>query len=227
MSAAGERRFVISYAAKDPKTGRVMRGGPYEAKGRPIGTPTSDLRAAVRFCGRPAARLVAATVAGATGRPAYAVPVRTRPDALRRAVAKFHRRFGFAVRTTPAVPTPEEVRFRLRLITEEYFELLAAASPGMGPVEAMRDLAERMVDALAIDPAKVDLVAFADATIDLDWVVEGTRATFGLPGAALLREVAQANMRKGPGVADGKPVKGAAWVPPDIAGVLRAHGWRT
>lgn len=220
------RRYVISYAAKDPRTGRVARGGPYEKRSSPFGTPTPRLRDALRVWGRTAADQGARMAGEGAGRPAHAVPVGPRRALIHHVVGKFHRRFGFPVRDTPAVPTPGEVRFRLRLITEEYFELLAAVCPGMGPVAAMQDLAERMVDSLVIDPAKVDLVAFADATVDLDWVVEGTRATFGLPGAALLREVTTANMRKGPGVADGKPVKGEGWTPPDIAGVLRAHGWR-
>ncbi len=141
-------------------------------------------------------------------------------------VREFHMRYGHAVRTTPTARIADaEARFRLRLIAEEFFELLDAVLHDQGGLSQARDLTFQAVDTT---PVWVDLPAAADAMSDLDWVVEGTRAVFGIPGAAVLAEVARANMEKMPTPGpDGltKPTKPPTWNPPDIAAVLRRHGW--
>jgi len=157
-------------------------------------------------------------------------------DTLPRFVQAFHTRFDQPVRTTPAVPPDAEVRFRLRLIAEEFFELLEAAldlNPDRsgGLVAGYRDAVDDIK--AAIDgpypyrrlPVKVDLPEFADAMTDLDYVVEGTRAYFGIDGHPILLEVQRANMAKDPKGPDGKPVKPEGWTPPDVEGCLRRQGW--
>ena len=75
-------------------------------------------------------------------------------------------------------------------------------------------------------PVEVDMEELADGLCDLDYIVEGTRQYFGIPRAAILKEVHRANMEKSKAKdAAGKPMKLEGWNPPDIGGVLRTHGW--
>lgn len=137
-------------------------------------------------------------------------------------VKEFHRAMGVTdTLDVPGVPEDETVRLRLRLIAEEFFELLDACSTS--PRESVRSQARlavsEWIESGFID---VDLPAFADATIDLDYVVEGSRIAFGIDGEPLWRAVHAANMRKTGGGkrADGKILKGKDWVPPPIAELL-------
>ena len=150
---------------------------------------------------------------------------------LPRAVRAFHARYGHPIRSTPAVPSDDEVRFRLRLIAEEFFELLDAAldarrDNGPGPSETSHAKGVfHMINTAPFLP-EVDLPEFIDALGDLDYVVEGTRAVFGVDGTPVLAEIQRANMSKDPNGPDGKPVKPKSWKPPDIARVLEEQGWR-
>lgn len=143
-------------------------------------------------------------------------------------VSEFHRAFNYPVRHTPAQCTKAELKFRLSLITEEFHEVLEACCSST----AARD---NMVSALAmlrnvidddLDDA-VDLVALADGLGDLDYVIEGTRLHFGIPRQAVANAIQASNMAKVGGGYDenGKAKKPPGWKPPDIAGVLRDHGW--
>lgn len=170
---------------------------------------------------------------------------------LARRVRAFHLRFGHPVRWTPAVPSEAEVRFRLALITEEYFELCAAVFDLETACTAMH----LFQDVLRSAPVRVDLPAAVDALADLDYVVEGTRAVLGVNGSPVAEAVHAANMAKDPvyvahkdayvgghrdepvdgasrearlfGTPDpqAKPVKPPGWAPPDVAGLLREQGW--
>ncbi len=149
-----------------------------------------------------------------------------------RRVRAFHAKFGHLVQSTPAVPAEELVRFRIRLVAEEFLELIDATFDNDGEISghysyaAQRDLI-RCTLALIIQqfPIDVDMVDFADAMTDLDYVVEGTRATFGIDGAPAFSEVQRANMDKDPNGPDGKPIKPLGWRAPDIDLVLRRQGW--
>lgn len=147
-------------------------------------------------------------------------------SALRSQVAEFHKAFGVPDATTPAVPSDERVRLRLRLVAEEFFELLAASSAlTRYDLESIEEGVREFIDDTG---TVVDLPAFADALADLDYVIEGTRLEFGIDGAPIAAEVHRANMAKlgGGARADGKITKPAGWTPPDIAGELRKQGWR-
>ena len=135
----------------------------------------------------------------------------------------------------PVVPPDDRVRFRLRLIAEEFFETLDAA---VGSVEegeyggsiqqhldSVRGDLNRMIDWM---PIKVDLPEFIDGLGDLDYVIEGARLEFGVDGEPIADAIHTANMLKstGPRRADGKILKPEGWQPPDIEGELVKQGWK-
>jgi len=148
-------------------------------------------------------------------------------------VEHFHRVMGVPVLDRPQVPSDERVRLRLRLIAEEFFELLSAALKLEDDEDFIHvnrfhggwTAVETAIDKLGID---VDLVEFADACADLDYVVEGSRLEFGIDGRPIARVVHESNMAKvGSEVrADGKILKPASWQPPDILTELRNQGYR-
>ena len=140
------------------------------------------------------------------------------PDDIR----EFQSMLGRPAPKVPTVPSDEVMRLRLRLICEEFCELMQAA--GIRPHTAIYGA---LMDMCSSHPLAVDLPEFVDAMADLDYVVEGTRQELGIDGAAVHRLVHQANMAKqaGPVDATGKKRKPEGWKPPDIAGELRRQGW--
>jgi predicted HAD superfamily Cof-like phosphohydrolase len=164
---------------------------------------------------------------------------RKRRRSVRGQVLEFHRVAGQPVLKEPGVPPDARVRFRLRLIRDEFFELLEASldlSAG-GYGHNFRE-AEKQLGYLLDEPketaacqARVDLPEFADALADLDYVVEGSRLEFGIDGGPVADEVHRSNMAKFPGGvvsrrADGKILKPEGWEPPDLRKVLLAQGWK-
>lgn len=158
------------------------------------------------------------------------------PEMLRDQVLAFHKKFGQAIGEKPHVPDDETIRFRLGLIAEEFFELLAAAGARHDP--DFPDFAKKTISACARlgrngpnTKLDVDLPEFVDAMADLDYVVEGTRITMGVNGIPIAAEVQRANMDKIPAVTgdryDGtgaempRPTKPKGWRPPDIEGELK------
>lgn len=146
-------------------------------------------------------------------------------------VRAFHEANNIPILTVPQVPDVERVKLRLRLIAEEFFELLYACQLGhhdsdLG--EAESDI-ERVI--MGGPCAPVDLVEVADALADMDFINAGSRLEFGIPGQAIADEVARSNATKLGD--DGKPVfndvgkviKGPNYEPPRIRDVLIAHGW--
>jgi len=116
---------------------------------------------------------------------------------LNRQVLAFHRRFGQSVGEKPHVPDEKTVRFRLSLITEEFFELLEAAfNPKHSKLDEAKAILQVMIERGNIED--FDLSAFIDATLDIDYVVEGTRITMGVNGTPIAAEVQRANMAKLP-----------------------------
>lgn len=143
-------------------------------------------------------------------------------------VRRFHVIAKQAAPDVPAVPADEIVRFRLRLISEEYIELLTSALGEWGAepwkLNAACDAIRFCLEAC---PVKVDLPEFVDATVDLDYVVEGTRIAFGVRSGPVWAEVQRANLDKlgGPMREDGKLLKPEGWRAPDIRACLVAQGW--
>lgn len=137
-------------------------------------------------------------------------------------VRDFHAAIGVERPDVPTVPSDDVVRLRLRLIAEEFLELLEASlfvridrSGVMGTIDTVE--------------VRVDLPELADALADLDYVIEGTRDTFGIDGGPIAAAVHEANMAK---VAEprrylnGKLQKPEGWRPPDIEGALKGQGWK-
>lgn len=146
---------------------------------------------------------------------------------LREQVREFHEEAGVPNGSVPRVPSDERVRLRLRLIAEEFFELLDASSDfgeRLGPIQ---DATMHYIDTCCFE-ASVNLVEVVDALADLDYVVEGTRLEFGVDGEPIADEVHRSNMSKFPTTVreGGKVMKGPHFSPPDIDGELKRQGWR-
>lgn len=156
---------------------------------------------------------------------------RNRAISIRTNVEQFHLVMGLPVLDRPQVPPDDRVRLRLRLITEEFFELLSATVQPWGAEPWLAVKAKNVVlNWIANGMVAVDLPEFVDALCDLDYVIEGTRLEFGIDGTPVLAEVQKANLGKlhdgAPVVReDGKVIKPEGWVPPDIESVLRTQGW--
>jgi len=144
---------------------------------------------------------------------------------LRDQVREFHIAMGAPNGDVPKMPSDERVKLRLKLIGEEFFELIAAVA-GKDEDDLSRTVEDfkTAVDALTID---VDMTDTADALADLDYVIEGTRLEFGIDGGPIADEVHRTNMAKFGGKVreDGKILKPEGWLPPDIEGELKKQGW--
>jgi len=142
-------------------------------------------------------------------------------------VEAFMHTFDQPMRSTPGLPSNDKwIRLRAELVLEEAFELAAAIF-----VEdpRLRDLHDKTIEFVRSSWLNVDLVKVTDALADIDYVVEGTRLTFGVDGEPVANEVHRTNMEKANGPLDpvtGKKLKPANWKSPDIEGILVAQGWK-
>jgi predicted HAD superfamily Cof-like phosphohydrolase len=144
-------------------------------------------------------------------------------------VAAFNRMVGAPQGDVRKPDATVDMELRLRLIAEEFDELLAALCPTMlGAGWYMRTALTDWLAATAQLRMSVDNVPYlpevADALADLAFVTIGANDVWGIPGDAVWEEVCRANMAKLGGPKDpvsGKALKPAGWTPPDIEGVLR------
>jgi hypothetical protein len=117
-------------------------------------------------------------------------------NSLHENVLAFHRKFGAVVGTTPAAPSDAVLGLRLRLISEEYGELMSALYAG-------------------------DLAQIAKEAADLKYVIEGTLISYGIDSRPIDAAVHASNMAKDGRVrGDLKVMKGDGYRPPDVAGLL-------
>ncbi len=140
---------------------------------------------------------------------------------LRNQVTEFHVAMGVPVNTTPRELTRDRLELRLKLIAEEFLELVEAA----GYCFYGGNIAGVSLEPW--DAAPFDMEEFADALGDLDYVIEGCRLECGIDGAPIAAEIHAANMRKtdGPVREDGKKLKPPGWAGPDIRARLIEQGW--
>jgi predicted HAD superfamily Cof-like phosphohydrolase len=139
-------------------------------------------------------------------------------------VREFHTATGAAVSATPTTQDASTRALRCRLMLEELKEFIQASGCrliGAGD----------LLDVHSVVGAKPDLPAMGQELSDMQYTLSGTAEAHGLPLTALFAEVHAANMRKvGPDgrariQADGKVLKPDGWRPPDVAAVLKRHGW--
>lgn len=140
-------------------------------------------------------------------------------------VREFHEAFGCPAPSVPCVPPNDRLRLRLKLIAEEFNELLEACGLSTSLIDSESLTLEEHVQ--YAERERADLVKIADALADLDYVVEGMRLECGIDGEPIAREVHRSNMSKvgSEKRPDGKILKGPNYSPPDIAGELRKQGW--
>jgi predicted HAD superfamily Cof-like phosphohydrolase len=119
------------------------------------------------------------------------------------------------------------VRLRARLIMEESFETITAM---YGYDDQFGELKAKVMALIDTTEVNVDLVGVVDGCADVDYVVAGTRLSFGVKGLPVAKTVHRSNMAKlGPGSwirEDGKQMKPQGWQGPDILGELITQGWQ-
>jgi predicted HAD superfamily Cof-like phosphohydrolase len=141
-------------------------------------------------------------------------------------VAAFNRMVGAPQGDVRKPDATVDMELRLRLIAEEFDELMAALSPAAKPQVTAMDAVNAFMLARAVSPQpkEPDLVEVADALADLEYVTIGSAVTWGIPGHAVWEEVHASNLRKAGGPrhpVTGKALKPPGWTPPDIEGVLK------
>lgn len=130
-------------------------------------------------------------------------------------VRQFHLETGQLACKHPTAPTPEVVRHRMRLIREEYEEVMAELERLLPPIPDGR-----------IDPRDSILRALLKELADLRYVLEGTAVSLGLPIDAAFEAVHASNMSKrfpdGTFHSDpkGKVLKGPNYRPPDMEALV-------
>lgn len=146
----------------------------------------------------------------------------SRPQEL---VTQFHRTYSMPDRLAEGVaPTLDYDRLamRMRLIAEEYSELVGAVYGRAARTEVEAGVAR----AVAADDASRDIVETADALADLVYVIYGMAIESGIDLDAVLAEVQASNLSKlmpdGSVLlrADGKVLKGPDFFRPDVRRAL-------
>jgi len=145
---------------------------------------------------------------------------------IRNNVKAFHEAMDIPILNKPQVPSENRVRLRLRLIAEEFVELLEATYN----IPSLLLLSIKFILNLIVDSCEIDvnMEKFADSLGDIDYVNEGARLEFGINGEGIAAEIQAANMRKIGGPIrpeDGKRLKPPGWVGPDILGELKRQGF--
>lgn len=145
-------------------------------------------------------------------------------------VAAFNRMVGAPKGDVTKPDATVDMGLRLRLIAEEFDELLSALCPRFGKVEDVYETVCNWLDATKAYRGRgegadnPDVPSVADALADLAFVTIGANDVWGIPGDAVWEEVCRANMAKLGGPKDpvtGKAGKPPGWTPPDIEGVLK------
>ena len=148
-------------------------------------------------------------------------------------VNEFMEKFGQHIGDTPGFPPQEVLDLRVKLMAEEFAEMLDA---GGYPFElrickTTGGLWEHYESNLfgdeSFDGHTPNFPAFIDALLDLEYVILGTHVTCGVDPQPIWERVHASNMLTQP-AADkhSKITKPADWAAPDIAGALREQGWQ-
>lgn len=145
---------------------------------------------------------------------------------LSKQVREFHAKFGQHIGDKPEALTPESLKLRMRIITEEFLEFLSACGADLVMLGTVKGTIHRIIESHMRQ--EQDLPEMVDALADLDYVIEGIRLAMGVDGGPIADAVHAANMRKvgGPLREDGKILKPQGWTPPLIDACLYAQGWK-
>lgn len=125
----------------------------------------------------------------------------------------------------PAVPEEASTRLGLRLVAEEFLELVSSTLAVGKDFEQFCFVVMTVVNSY---PLRVDLPDAIDAIVDLQYVLEGLALRFGVDLRPVWQTVHRANLAKRGGPVDehGKRLKPPGWEPPDIVVELEMQGWR-
>lgn len=135
----------------------------------------------------------------------------------RHQVRAFHQRIGVFNPEGPTVPTDAALERRVRLMVEEFREVMNELCTYGWHVSNFEEVAGYADTYEARKCHDVDIAHLARELADLDYVIEGTRLELGIDGTPVARLVHEANMRKESGGDGKKAVKPAGWVEPDVA----------
>jgi predicted HAD superfamily Cof-like phosphohydrolase len=128
----------------------------------------------------------------------------------------------------PSMPPEKVIQLRASLIIEESYEMLEAVYPEHTDIGTwLLSNKDKVLRAIHNHTPQISMVDFADALGDIDYVVEGARAAFGIDGQPIADEIHRANMTKlgGPISPEGKKLKPEGWLPPNIRQCLIEQGW--
>lgn len=124
---------------------------------------------------------------------------------------------GQPVPERPTMPSDELLQFRAKLICEEFAELMEAMGALQPELIKLRAACSLMISSMKSRGLQLHRVAAE--SVDLDYVVSGTRVSLGIDGAPVLAGIHAANMRKlgGPKCpTTGKQLKPKGWQPFDV-----------
>ena len=127
----------------------------------------------------------------------------------------------------------DRVDLRMKLIAEEFFELIAAVYNDQAAYELESTWNNLFSDGV-MDERRNDVVAAADATGDLRYVIEGFDLEAGIPAEKVFDEIHSSNLSKlgkdgFPIISDGtlkpkgKILKGEDFFDPDLKAVIEGH----
>lgn len=139
-------------------------------------------------------------------------------------VREFMEKFQQHIGEAPGFPPQDVVEAKLRRVTEEFCELIAAC--GYKPHVQISDAAGEWVIEEEITTGfdtVPDLPHAVREAIDLEYSTHHLMISCGVDTAEPWARVCAANMCKE--LRDGKPVKPEGWQAPDIAGALKDQGW--
>lgn len=128
----------------------------------------------------------------------------------------------------------DRVDLRMKLIAEEFFELIAAVYSDQAAYEMESAWCNLFDDHVINDDRKYDVVAAADATGDLRYVIEGFDLEAGIPAEKVFDEIHSSNLSKlgkdgFPIISDGtlkpkgKILKGEDFFEPDLKAVIEGR----
>lgn len=149
-------------------------------------------------------------------------------------VTAFHRGIKAPVGDPAAIDCKVDLELRVKLIAEEFDELLSALCPKFGESQFVTEAVESWLNEQRALGGEPDPVEAADALADMCVVTIGSAVAWGIPLSEVWDAVHSSNMAKigGPIRADGKALKPPGWRPPDIADVLEqvakvCRAWRS